>query len=128
MRVLYLVLAGVVGGVLAGMGMGGGTLTIPLLVLALGVEQRSAQFVNLAAFVPTGAAALAVHVKNGLVDGSKLLFVLPPARAATAASSWIAAGTAGDVLGKVFGGFLVLLALFGFFSGALAKRFGGNAG
>ena len=125
---LYLVLAGVVGGVLAGMGMGGGTLTIPLLVLALGVEQRSAQFVNLAAFVPTGAAALAVRVKNGLVDGSKLLFVLQAALAATAASAWMAAGTAGDVLGKVFGGFLVLLALFGFFSGALAKRFGGNAG
>lgn len=128
MRVLYLVLAGAVGGVLAGMGMGGGTLTIPLLVLALGVEQRSAQFVNLAAFVPTGAAALGVHIKNGLVDGGKLLFVLPPAVIATAASSWLAAGTAGEVLGRVFGGFLVLLAVFGFCSAAVTRRFGNSAG
>lgn len=124
MRVVYLVIAGVLGGVLAGMGMGGGTLTIPLLVLALGVEQRSAQFVNLVAFLPTGAAALGVHMKNGLVEGRRLAFVLPPAVIATASSAWFAAETAGDVLGKAFGVFLVLLAVYGFASGAVKKRLG----
>ena len=39
MKWLWFLLAGLLGGVLAGMGMGGGTLTIPLLVLALGVDQ-----------------------------------------------------------------------------------------
>ena len=38
MRWLWLALCGASGGVLAGMGMGGGTLTIPLLVLLLSVE------------------------------------------------------------------------------------------
>ena len=37
---LYLLL-GFLGGIPAGMGMGGGTVTIPLLVLVGGVEQRS---------------------------------------------------------------------------------------
>lgn len=36
MQFLYFVLAGVLGGVLAGMGMGGGTLTLPILVLVMG--------------------------------------------------------------------------------------------
>lgn len=124
MRVLYLVVAGVLGGVLAGMGMGGGTLTIPLLVLALGVGQRSAQFVNLVAFVPTGAAALGVHIGNGLVDGRKLLFVLPPAVVAATVSAFFAAGTDGRTLSVAFGVFLVLLSVYGFLNGAVKKRLG----
>ena len=51
MQFLYFVLAGVLGGVLAGMGMGGGTLTLPILVLVMGVEQITAQFANLIAFL-----------------------------------------------------------------------------
>ena len=49
---LFYVLAGIAGGVLAGMGMGGGVLTMPILVLALGVGQLTAQFANLLAFLP----------------------------------------------------------------------------
>ncbi|MEG2273940.1 MAG: sulfite exporter TauE/SafE family protein, partial [Clostridia bacterium] len=75
MEFLYFLLAGVLGGVLAGMGMGGGTLTIPLLVLALGVGQLTAQFVNLIAFLPSGSVALGLHVKNKLVDTKNLLYI-----------------------------------------------------
>ena len=78
MKWLWFLLAGLLGGVLAGMGMGGGTLTIPLLVLALGVDQLTAQFANLTAFLPTGAASLVVHVKNGLIDTKGLAaFIIP---------------------------------------------------
>ena len=48
---LYLVL-GFLGGIPAGMGMGGGTVTIPLLVLVGGVEQKIAQCANLFSFLP----------------------------------------------------------------------------
>ena len=48
---LYLIL-GFLGGIPAGMGMGGGTVTIPLLVLLGGVEQKIAQAANLFAFLP----------------------------------------------------------------------------
>ena len=43
---LYLLL-GFIGGIPAGMGMGGGTVTIPLLTLVGGVEQKIAQCANL---------------------------------------------------------------------------------
>ena len=128
MRVVWLIVAGAAGGVLAGMGMGGGTLTIPLLVLALGVSQRAAQFVNLVAFLPTGAAALAVHTGKGLVSGGCLRYILPPALVAASVVSYFAAEVDQEVLGRVFGGFLVLVLAFcaagvlGTVGGSLALR------
>ncbi len=50
------------------MGMGGGTLTIPLLTIFLSYEQISAQGINLVAFLPMSLVALFIHVKNKLVD------------------------------------------------------------
>lgn len=113
---LWYAAAGIAGGILAGMGMGGGTLTIPILVLFLSVEQLTAQFVNLIAFLPTGTVALGVHLKNGLVEKSPLPWVLVPALAATAATSFFAADSL-EWLGKLYGGFLVLIALGGLCGG-----------
>lgn len=120
MQWLWFAAAGICGGVLAGMGMGGGTLTIPILVLLLSVDQLTAQFANLIAFLPTGAAALGVHLKNRLVDRSPLPWVLVPALVATAATSFFAVDSS-DVLGKLYGGFLVLIALGGLFGGVAAN-------
>ena len=43
MREIGFIIAGIASGVIAGMGMGGGTLLIPALTLLLGVAQRGAQ-------------------------------------------------------------------------------------
>ena len=112
MQFLYFVLAGVLGGVLAGMGMGGGTLTLPILVLVMGVEQITAQFANLIAFLPSGSAALFVHAKNGLIRKDNLIFMLLPSLAACVFCSFWASEAHGDLLKKLFGGFLVLVAVF----------------
>ena len=68
MRFYLYLLLGFLGGIPAGMGMGGGTVTIPLLLLFGGVPQKIAQSANLFAFLPTGACALNVHMKNGLLQ------------------------------------------------------------
>lgn len=62
------ILAGAIGGIVGGMGMGGGTLTIPILTLFLSYEQLQAQGVNLIAFLPMSVIALIIHFKNKLVD------------------------------------------------------------
>lgn len=121
MSFLYLMLAGVAGGILAGMGMGGGTLTLPLLVLCLNVGQITAQFANLVAFLPSGAASLMLHVKNGLVKKKNLLFFLVPAIATCVGCSFFAVETSGELLKKLFGGFLVALALFSFIGKTVKK-------
>lgn len=121
MSFLYLMLAGVAGGILAGMGMGGGTLTLPLLVLCLNVGQITAQFANLVAFLPSGAASLLLHVKNGLVKKNNLFFFLVPAIATCVGCSFFAVETSGELLKKLFGGFLVALALFSFIGKTVKK-------
>ena len=62
------ILVGVIGGIAGGMGMGGGTLTIPLLSMFLNYEQLQAQGINLIAFLPMSVIALIIHFKNKLVD------------------------------------------------------------
>jgi len=106
-----LILAGTAGGVLAGLGFGGGTLTIPLLVLLLGVGQIEAQAVNVISFLPTGAGALFVHAKNGYVKFGRVLFVVLPAVLTSVFSSLLAVNVDGTLLKKIFGGFLVSVAI-----------------
>ena len=45
------ILAGAIGGIIGGMGMGGGTLLIPLLTIFLGISQKLAQAYNLISFL-----------------------------------------------------------------------------
>lgn len=114
MQFLYFVLAGALGGVLAGMGMGGGTLTLPILVLVLEVEQLTAQLANLIAFLPSGAVSLALHIKNGLVEKRGLMPLLLPALVSCAVCSAFASSVDGELLKRLFGGFLVLVAVASF--------------
>ncbi len=65
--IFWEIVAGVLGGVIGGMGMGGGTLTIPILTIFLGYKQLEAQGINLIAFLPMSVIALVIHIKNHLV-------------------------------------------------------------
>lgn len=105
-------LCGVLGGVLGGMGMGGGTALIPLLTLFLGVPQAAAQGVNLLSFFPMAALALSVHAKNGLLKKEGLPFLVLPALVLSAAAALLAAHLPAFLLRRAFGSFLVALSLF----------------
>ena len=122
MKNFLYVIVGALGGVLAGMGMGGGTLTIPLLVLLFGVEQTVAQTVNLVAFLPTGLLALFIHFKNKLVDVKKAMTILIPALMTTVLSSIFATDFKGEFLTKLFGGFLIVIAGVSFLAQVLKKN------
>ncbi len=71
-----MVLAGLLSGVIAGMGMGGGTLLIPVLTLLLCVPQRGAQGVNMLAFLPAAVVALYIHYKSGRIDLKSSLSII----------------------------------------------------
>lgn len=114
MQFVFFVFAGVLGGILAGMGMGGGTLTLPILVLVMQVEQLTAQFANLIAFLPSGTASLAVHIHNGLVEKQGVALLIIPSVISCAISSYFASSIEGDLLQKLFGGFLVAVAICSF--------------
>ena len=108
---LYLVL-GFLGGIPAGMGMGGGTVTIPVLTIAGGVAQKVAQAANLFAFAPMSAPTLKMHSQNGLLKTDGLLFVIIPALIFSAGGALVASFLPGDLLRKGFGLFLMGLSVY----------------
>ena len=111
-NIIKLILAGLFGGILGGMGMGGGTLLIPLLTVFCGVPQHTAQAVNLASFVPMAVIALIVHFKKKLVDKSGVLFIIIPSCAATIGAAFLAKGLEAVLLKRLFGGFIIILGVY----------------
>ena len=63
---LYLIF-GILSGIIGGMGMGGGTLLIPLLTIFCEISQIIAQMYNLLAFLPMSIIAIFIHYKNKLI-------------------------------------------------------------
>jgi uncharacterized membrane protein YfcA len=119
---LYLLL-GFLGGIPAGMGMGGGTVTIPLLVLVGGVGQKIAQCANLFSFLPMSVGALKTHSQNGLLKTEGLLWVILPALALSAVGAMVAVALPSVLLRRGFGLFLIGLSFVGFY-----KEFGQKQG
>jgi len=108
--IIFLV-AGFFSGFIGGMGMGGGTILIPALTVILGVEQHVAQATNLIAFLPMAAFTLNVHKKNGLLKTQGLLSLVVPALITSVGAGFVAALLPSVVLKKLFGAFLVALAV-----------------
>lgn len=116
-------LLGFLGGIPAGMGMGGGTVTIPLLLLVGGVEQKIAQSANLFAFLPMSLPALRVHAQNGLLEKRGIFRIILPALLFSALGSLLAYVLPGEILRRAFGAFLLVLAVFQL-RGVLGERAG----
>ena len=117
---VYLIL-GFLGGIPAGMGMGGGTVTIPLLTLVGGVEQKIAQCANLFAFLPMSVSALKTHSENSLLKTEGILWIILPALAVSVLGTTMAATLSSVALKKAFGAFLFFLSLFGFYNAAKGR-------
>ncbi len=108
----FLVLAGLFGGLVGGMGMGGGTLLIPILTMFLGVEQHLAQAINLLVFIPTGLIAVLIHAKNKLLDFKVFGIIIIPAIATAVGSALLVGEIKSDTLRIIFGAFLIIIGLF----------------
>jgi len=91
---LALIGIGLVTGMLASsLGIGGGVVFVPFLVVAIGLDQAVAQGTSLAVIAPTAAIGTYIHVGYGRVDWSAAVPV-----------------AAGGVLGAVLGAGLALAA------------------
>ena len=101
-------LCGLGASVVSAWGVGGGTLLLLVMTLFLGVDQRTAQGINLLFFLPTAAGALVCHARNGCLDKPTLKAAVPVAVAAALAGAWISNAVDVEVLRKPFGVYLLL--------------------
>ena len=97
--------------------MGGGTLLLLLMTLVLGVDQTAARGINLLYFLPTAAAGLICHRKNGLLDRDLIRQTVPWGLLSAAAAAWLATAADSAVFRRPFGVFLLITGL-----AALLKR------
>ena len=112
MNWLWITLFGALGGVLGGMGMGGGTVLIPLLTLALGFSQQNAQAINLIAFLPMSIVALIIHSKNKLVKYKTAVPIAITGVASSLLGAYLAGALPSENLSVWFGIFLIVLGIF----------------
>lgn len=104
-------LVGFCAGIISGMGIGGGTILIPALLLLIDLSQHQAQGINLLYFIPTALVALFVHRKAGNLSGRVAKPLVLFGLAGAAAGAWLAVSLESALLRRLFGGFLFLMGL-----------------
>ena len=107
MSILLPFLCGLGAGILSGWGVGGGTLLLLVMTLFLGVDQQTAQGINLLFFLPTAASALIFHRKNGLLDEPTLRAALPLAVISALTGAWLTSAVDIRLLRCPFGVYLL---------------------
>ncbi len=109
-----LILVGFLAGVIGGMGMGGGTILVPLLSF-LDIGQKSIQATNLISFLPMCVVALLLHSKNNLICKKHVGWVIVPAVLFCLLGAFLGQNAQNDTLKACFGVFLVLVGLWQLF-------------
>ncbi len=108
---IILTVIGFLSGIISGMGIGGGTLLIPALTIFMGVEQKSAQLINLVYFIPTAIVAVITHAKHGRIEKDMLKPIILSGLLGALAGGALMCMVKADILRKAFGIFLFALGI-----------------
>lgn len=111
MSIFLFVLAGIAGGVIGGMGMGGGTVLIPILTIFFHINQKVAQAINLIVFIPMSIVVLIIYAKKKMIDFKSTLWVCLPAIATSVVCAVFVKKVDDKWLSSAFGIFLIILAV-----------------
>lgn len=118
----FLLLSGFFSGILGAMGMGGGTILVPILTLFMGIDQHFAQGINLIVFIPLAIVAVVFHLKNRLIDFKAFLLLCIPAILSAALFANLSINIEKGTLRVVFGVFLIFISVFEFVYSVLKAR------
>jgi len=118
---LYFVI-GLFAGIISGMGIGGGTVLIPALVLFSPLSQQQAQGINLVVFLPAAISALIIHHKNKNLEYKMTLPIVLTGIVGAVGGSILAVYVSPDFLKRLFGIFLFIVGLLELFSKGKSKH------
>ena len=105
------ILTGFISGIVSGTGMGGGTILILCLSIFLGIDQKMAQATNLIFFIPTSIAAIYVNIKEKKINFKIAKIIILWGIIGSVIGAVIAQKINVDLLRKLFGIFLAIIAI-----------------
>ena len=114
MLYFFYILAGLVSGIFGGLGMGGGTLLIPILTIFLGVDQKLAQGLNLLSFLVMAIFSLFIHYRNGYIATKNLFWIVSFGVIFSVGGAFLMSFLPSRILKIIFGVFLCGLAVLEF--------------
>jgi len=116
METIVIVIVSVAMGIFLGMGVGGGKLLIPALVLLLGIAQQTAQGTTLAVFLPISLIAIFTHIKEKNISYKPALYLIAGSVVGAFIGAKVAATIDTEILRKIYGGFMLSVGVYELFS------------
>ncbi len=111
LTIFLYVLFGFLSGVFGGLGMGGGTLLIPLLTIFLGLDQKLCQGINLVSFLVMALFSLVIHYKNGFLNLNGTKYIIISGIIFSICGALLAGILPSKILKIAFGVFLCILSV-----------------
>ncbi len=106
------ILIGTISGVVAALGMGGGTILILLLGIFTSLKQHIIQATNLVFFIPTSIVAIIMNVKNKKINYKNAITIIISGIIGAIVGCKISFKFDNTKLKKLFGIFLLVIAIF----------------
>ena len=104
-------LAGLLSGIIGGMGLGGGAVLIIYLTVFKHTEQLNAQGINLLFFIPIALLAVVIYAFKGQIKWRVTIPLAIGGLLGACGGFFLTEFIGGNFTAKLFGGFLILLAI-----------------
>jgi len=112
MTIVTSIVTGLAAGILSGLlGVGGGTILIPMMVLIQGISQHAAQGISLLVIIPTALAGVWRLHKDNLVNYRIAIYLAVGAIAGALISANYTQAIPADELKKIFGFFIIVVGI-----------------
>ncbi|PAB58986.1 sulfite exporter TauE/SafE family protein [Anaeromicrobium sediminis] len=112
---MFYIVVGLFSGIMGGMGIGGGTILIPALIIFTTLNQQQSQGLNLLCFIPAAIVAFITHLKGGNIETKFCIPLIIAGLLGAFLGANMAIRISSDLLRRLFGIFLFLMALYEFF-------------
>jgi uncharacterized membrane protein YfcA len=103
--------AALVTGILASLGVGGGMVLIIFLTVVAGVDQLTAQGINLIYFIPIALLSVIIHTKNKMIEWRRIVPAIITGLAGAVIGAFIARAIDREILHTVFAVFVLLIGI-----------------
>ncbi len=110
----WYILAGFISGIFGGLGMGGGTLLIPILTIFLGFNQKLSQGINLMSFLVMSIVSIYIHYRNGFIVTKHIFWIILFGSIFSFLGAVAMSFMSSHILKIIFGVFLCVLAVVEF--------------